>query len=244
VGALGGEGGWGVIPWSFLRADDITAPGEALDRLAQILATVELPCLLAVIPLRADQLLPPAVEGLAARSSGPVWVAQHGTDHRSRASPPDKDELGPLAAISDHLLRLVAARRRLRELFPGRSIGVYVPPWNAVPPRSREILRRAGYPAISGFWTGGPRGPWDAATDLQKSYRPPSLCGEGELSARLASHPGGGILLHPSLMTDDEADRAAKVLRSFLSSGLVRPPRPDEAGALLATVSGPPTVPR
>lgn len=139
------DGGGPTRFW--LRDDDAMAPTPALDRLAALCRTVEMPVLLAAIPAGAD-------EGLAA------WLdlhpgfhpCQHGWAHANHARAGERAcELGgerPDDAVLDDLAR---GRDRLRALLGQRPTPVLVPPWNRIRPSLVPHLRGLGYAALSTF---------------------------------------------------------------------------------------------
>lgn len=210
--------------WSFLRADDLDGSGPFLERLSLVLGGLDLPCILGVIPLTLSQQGPKVVRALAECTRGPLWVAQHGSDHRNRGLSGRKDELGAGACDSEHLVRLCEGRSRLITQFGNRFIDVYIPPWNARTPHTEALASAAGLRSISGWWGRGGESALDVRTDVQQCYRPPLLLAEKELATALAAHPGGGVMLHPALWSHEEAQRLAAALRQARATGTLRPP--------------------
>jgi len=199
-----------MSPPCFLRCDDVVEPGPGFDRAALLTERTGLPCVLSVIPLRADARLVDAVRELSRRTPAPLWVAQHGTDHRNRAPlGHNKDEFGDDA---DHLQRLAQGKNWLESHFADHFLNVYVPPWNRVTDKSRRLTRLAGFSEISTFALPSQAAPWDVTVEVQAQYRPPMLREAAELRALLTAYQGGGIMVHPVVMTDDEANLLADLL--------------------------------
>jgi peptidoglycan/xylan/chitin deacetylase (PgdA/CDA1 family) len=136
----------------WLRDDDATAPGPALDRLLGLAGSAGWPVTLAVIPEGATEALAVRLAPQAA-----IAVAIHGWAHRNHAPPGEKpQELGahrPPGAVLDELARGVA---RIGALFGPRAIPMLVPPWNRIAPVVVAGLPALGLRALSVF---GPERP-------------------------------------------------------------------------------------
>ncbi|WP_186418366.1 polysaccharide deacetylase family protein [Bosea sp. CS1GBMeth4] len=143
----------------WLRDDDATVPGEQLDRLAALSERFALPVLLAAIPLLAQEALAMRLEAAPL-----LRPCQHGAWHCNHAPAGEKkSEFGlhrPLPAI---LAEIAAGRQRLRELFGGAVLPVFVPPWNRIDPAVAAALPELGFAGLSCFRKfvlgpgGGPR---------------------------------------------------------------------------------------
>ena len=142
----------------WLRDDDAVAATPALARLMALAATFDVPIVLAVIPMPAEPELATALAGARTR------IALHGYAHANHAGPGEKkQELGrhrPLAAVLDELAR---GRDRLEALFPGRTAGMLVPPWNRIAADLVPHLPGLGLRWLSTF---GPEPPTMQAADL------------------------------------------------------------------------------
>lgn len=131
----------------WLRDDDATVPGAALDRLLAMTADHGVPVTLAVIPA-------PAGAVLAARlvRETHVTVAVHGWAHVNHAGPGEKaQELGahrPLAEVTGELRQ---GLDRLAHLFPAQVCPVLVPPWNRIAPEVIAALPGLGFAGLSVF---------------------------------------------------------------------------------------------
>ena len=212
-----------VRNWSFIRADDITESGDSLKRLSFILEDLDLPCLLAVIPLLVEESLPVTLRKLFPKKK--IFVAQHGTDHKNRATGFYKDDLGDRESDESHLARLLKGRLRLQKLFPKEFVNVYVPPWNRVTPQSRKLISLSGFNRISGFHgKGGPIELLNVSLDVQESYRPAKVWEMEKLLHHFFCHRGGGIMLHPELLTQKEAILISDALLVCRRKGLIFPP--------------------
>ncbi len=129
----------------WLRDDDATHPGPALERLLDLCAAHRVPPVLAVIPARASA-------DLAAALPAPVRVAQHGWAHENHAGPGEKkQELGPQRPAPLVLAELARGLERLRGLFPDHLIDLMVPPWNRIAPEVVTGLPGIGIRALSAF---------------------------------------------------------------------------------------------
>jgi peptidoglycan/xylan/chitin deacetylase (PgdA/CDA1 family) len=131
----------------WLRDDDATVPGAALDHLLRVTADHGVPVTLAVIPA-------PAGVALAERllPATHVTVAVHGWAHVNHAGPGEKkQELGghrPLAEVTGELRQ---GLERLARLFPGQLCPVLVPPWNRIAPEVTAALPGLGFTGLSVF---------------------------------------------------------------------------------------------
>jgi hypothetical protein len=136
------EGRAGPVEF-WLRDDDATVPGMALDRLLGM----GVPVTLAVIPADAEKPLADRLAGAAH-----VTVAVHGWAHVNHAGPGEKkQELGghrPLAVVADELRR---GLDRLSGLFSAQACPVLVPPWNRIAPEVIAALPGLGFRGLSVF---------------------------------------------------------------------------------------------
>ena len=131
----------------WLRDDDAITPTAALDQLLGICRSREVPLLLCVIPMRADQRL---VAHLAHRPL--VKLAVHGAWHRNHGRPNTKsEEMAIERGRAVVLQELTAARARLIHLFGQHAGDWYVPPWNRISDEAAALLQRVGFSALSTF---------------------------------------------------------------------------------------------
>jgi predicted glycosyltransferase len=129
----------------WLRDDDATAPTPALLAFLDRLAVRSIPVALAVIP----QPLDPALAGALA-AYPLVDVLVHGWSHVSHAAAGAKrSEYPPGRPLAEVTRELVAARKRVEALLPGRVLPVFVPPWNRIAADAAEQLPAAGFRALS-----------------------------------------------------------------------------------------------
>lgn len=138
----------GLLPRLWLRDDDATRPGPALDRLLRLANGYQVPVLIAVIPQPAG---PALAERLAQEAL--VTPAVHGWAHRNHAPQGiKKTELiatGPGRTVDAVLGELRAARQRAARLFGARLSTILVPPWNRIDPAVAERLAETGFAALS-----------------------------------------------------------------------------------------------
>ena len=143
----------------WLRDDDATVPSDQLDRLAALTERFTIPVLLASIPLLAQETLARWLE------TAPLLLpCQHGTWHRNHAPAGEKkSEFGLHRPLPEILTEIRTGRERLRELFGGRLLPVFVPPWNRIHPDIAAELPGLGFTGLSCFrnfalgQAGGPR---------------------------------------------------------------------------------------
>lgn len=131
----------------WLRDDDAIAPGDQLDRLEAMAARANLPVLLAVIPLLAQENLP------ARLARCPLLrPCQHGARHLSHAPAGEKKaELGAHRPAAVVLSELAEGRQRMRTLFGDNALPVLVPPWNRIAPALLPALPAIGFSGLSCF---------------------------------------------------------------------------------------------
>lgn len=149
----------------WLRDDDASAPGPALNRLAALAERFALPVLLATIPMLATPALSAELAGK------PILLpCQHGAWHRNHApAGGKKSEFGAERPWSAVAAELRAGRQRLSELFGERLLPVFVPPWNRIDPQLASRLPELGFTGLScfrGFRLGATPGLTVANTDL------------------------------------------------------------------------------
>jgi hypothetical protein len=137
----------GVSPGFWLRDDDASCPAGALDRLIELTERFGIPVALAIIPAATGEDL--AVR-LAPHSHATPIV--HGWAHKNHAGIGEKkQEFGthrPLAEMQDELKR---GLETMVDLYSGRLVPMFVPPWNRIAPELIEFLDEAGYSALSCF---------------------------------------------------------------------------------------------
>lgn len=134
-----------VVADLWLRDDDATQPGAALERLIALSAEFSVPMTLAVIPEPSGELLAHRL----AETSG-IDVAVHGWAHRNHAGLAEKKrELGmhrPLDVVLDELRR---GFDKLRLLHGARFTPMLVPPWNRIDDEVIAELPQIGFKALS-----------------------------------------------------------------------------------------------
>ncbi|MFM9975515.1 MAG: polysaccharide deacetylase [Beijerinckiaceae bacterium] len=133
----------------WLRDDDTEASSAALDRLLGLFDLYAAPCLLAVIPMRAQAGLKTLLSGnhrVAIAMHG-VWHTNHQPQGTKAAETPPARGLGVIAQ------ELAAARHRLIDLFGPEAGTWYVPPWNRISDEAVALLPDLGFMALSAFGT-------------------------------------------------------------------------------------------
>jgi len=127
------------------RDDDAIAPTEALDQLASLSTTTEVPVHLAIIPKEASEAL--------ARDLPECFVpVVHGWAHVSHT--PEGAKNAEFAAGRPANAALVDASQglgRLRALFGDRVAPMFVPPWNRIVPDVVAGLAEVGFDAVSTY---------------------------------------------------------------------------------------------
>lgn len=142
----------------WLRDDDAVTATPALDRLIALATTWDIPVVLAVIPMPAEPELVRSLAGARAR------IALHGFAHVNHAGLGEKkQELGPHRPAATVLDELGQGRDRLNALFPGRTAGMLVPPWNRIAADLVPHLPGLGLRWLSAF---GPEPPTTPAANL------------------------------------------------------------------------------
>lgn len=145
----------GLAARLWLRDDDATQPGPALDHLIALARRWQAPVLLAVIPALATPQL-------AQRLAGEPLVTpcQHGFAHTNHAGPGEKkSELGPQRPLAQVLEALREGKIRLAALFGARVDPILVPPWNRIAPGAIAALPSLGFTTLSTFGPARPAPP-------------------------------------------------------------------------------------
>jgi hypothetical protein len=128
----------------WLRDDDATEPGPALDRLLGL----AVPMTIAAIPAGTGQ----ALAGWLAAAPPEVSVAVHGWAHANHAGAGEKkQELGPHRPVSVVAGELARGLAHLRDLMGPRCLPLLVPPWNRIAPGVEAALPSLGFAALSVF---------------------------------------------------------------------------------------------
>ncbi|MBP2302151.1 polysaccharide deacetylase family protein [Azospirillum picis] len=131
----------------WLRDDDAVAASPELERLLRRCAGADVPLGLAVIPADAASSLADALAGQAH-----AFPLVHGWAHADHAGPAGKKcEFGPQRPGAVRQAEAARGLDRLRALFGGRLLPLFVPPWNRMAPDMPELLAGAGYRAVSAF---------------------------------------------------------------------------------------------
>ncbi len=131
----------------WLRDDDAVEPTAALDRLARLCESHDVPALIAVIPGPAQQSLADYL-----REAPLLTPCQHGYAHINHASEPGRaQELGLHRGLEKILSELRAGQARMQDLFDGAVLPLLVPPWNRIDPALVTELPDMGFRAISTF---------------------------------------------------------------------------------------------
>ena len=129
----------------WLRDDDATRPGPALEQLLRLCSDHGAPPTLAVIPAHLHDDLAPALPA-------PVRVALHGWAHENHAGPGEKkQELGAHRPAKQVLAELENGLKHLRARFPDHLIDLLVPPWNRIAPEVIAGLPGIGIRALSAY---------------------------------------------------------------------------------------------
>lgn len=199
------------------RDDDAIEPTPALEALLAARARWGVKLHLAVIPQRAT----PALAERLANEPG-VEVLVHGWAHANHApSPEKKAEFGAHRPLDAMLAEACAGKERIDILFAGKSLPVFVPPWNRISAELAQALPQAGFTALSTYKR---RAPDAAPLRLNTHWDPIDWRGGGGLADEavlldqlvrlieedLASEPGAlepiGLLTH-HLVHDGWIDR-------------------------------------
>lgn len=137
--------GRSIVFW--WRDDDARRSTVPLSRLLSLRGIAKVPLALAVVPEGAEIGLAHALAGEDA-----VAVLLHGWCHANHAPEGEKRaEFGDHRPAVAMLEEAMAGRAALAELFPGRFLPVFVPPWNRIGTRIRARLPDAGLPGLSTF---------------------------------------------------------------------------------------------
>lgn len=126
------------------RDDDAVKPTLALDHALQISAELRVPLHLAVIPSKADPALSHHLEATD------TVALIHGWAHQNHAPAGEKKaEFGHRRPAAGK--EAVEALQRMRTLFGGQLLKMFVPPWNRIDRSVTTALNSLGYCALSTF---------------------------------------------------------------------------------------------
>jgi peptidoglycan/xylan/chitin deacetylase (PgdA/CDA1 family) len=133
----------------FCRADDVGVPSRRFERLVELFQRHRAPLGLAVVPA---WLTPARWERLAALTGGGngLWCwHQHGWRHVNHEPAGKKQEFGPARPRSQLAADLRRGRERVEALMGPAFYPAFTPPWNRCSAESLELIREAGYRAVS-----------------------------------------------------------------------------------------------
>jgi hypothetical protein len=137
----------GQSPQFWLRDDDATQPSAALEQLLKLTRNFEVPIAVAIIPAATGKDLAACLA-----SHAHVVPIVHGWAHRNHAGAGEKkQEFGPHRPLETMREELSKALRKMKSLYPGRVVPMFVPPWNRIDPEVADCLGEAGYSALSRF---------------------------------------------------------------------------------------------
>jgi hypothetical protein len=139
----------GRVAGLWWRDDDAVTVTRQLTELLQL--TGDVPLALAAIPALARPELAAFVHG-----SPRVAVLQHGWRHANHADGGRKNEFPAGRPKRRVAAELGAGRARLKALFAGRAIAMFVPPWNRFAEEFVPLLGAAGIAGLSAMAAGKP----------------------------------------------------------------------------------------
>jgi hypothetical protein len=133
----------------FFRADDVGAPGGALERLLGIFEGHGAPLALAVVPawLTRERW---AWIGRRCRAGSPLWCwHQHGWRHVNHETTGRKQEFGPSRPGRALAADVLSGRRRLERIMGGAFSPFFTPPWNRCTEAALRVLAEADFLGVS-----------------------------------------------------------------------------------------------
>lgn len=199
----------------FHRLDDVGADAAATS-FCEALAGDGMTLAAAVVP---DWLTAGQAKRLA-RLSG-LAILQHGASHANRLRFGYPDEF-PDSMPDAHMRRLIIdGRHRLEDAF-GRSVTVYVPPWNRISLNLCRVLVEEGFEAVSGhsrFPVAGLLRDASATIDAVRHYTPlrlhtlPRLTTAIEAARVATDRRWLGVFYHVGGLTRGGCVRAVAIAR-------------------------------
>lgn len=209
------------------RDDDAGPDDPATNRFADFAKRMGLPVGVAVIPKLLDEETAEIVIACPH-----MTVLQHGFSHQNNGPPGGKKiELGGGIDRSVLIGQLRAGRERLEAAFGDRLVPIMVPPWNRIDPDVAELCARAGWTGLSTY---GPRGetgpdrPYQINTHLDLvdwqgtgQQKPFDVLWQEWLALRDLGEPIG-LLSHHLIMSNEDLDDFARLLRQIADDGQVR----------------------
>ncbi len=130
----------------WLRDDDAVAVTPELRQLLSICGGHGARPLIATIPAATTQELAAYLADEAAE------VAVHGWSHTNHAMAGSKAQEFPVHRPQQEVVEeLGQAVSRIRALYGGREVPMYVPPWNRIAPEVAALLPQMGFRALSGY---------------------------------------------------------------------------------------------
>ena len=192
----------------FVRDDDVGWGDEQLFALLDVVADLDLPLDLAVIP----RALTPRLADRLQRRRQPIEVHQHGYAHVNHEPEGRKCEFGPARSRSRQRLDIARGRRRLRALLGPGVRPIFTPPWNRCTPETAACLVELGFVALSRDRSAGELGlpglielPVSFDWFAKRKGSPLSRDERGDLLARqIRTATPVGIMLHHAPMDADD----------------------------------------
>ena len=192
----------------FVRDDDVGWGDEQLFALLDVVAAVDLPIDLAVIP----RALTPRLARRLQRRRQPIELHQHGYAHVNHEPEGRKCEFGPVRSRARQRLDIARGQQRLRALLGPGVRPIFTPPWNRCTPETAACLVDLGFVALSRDRSAGALGVAGLA-ELPVSFdwfakrkgSPLSRDERGDLLAQqIRTATPVGIMLHHAPMDADD----------------------------------------
>jgi hypothetical protein len=198
----------------FFRADDIAAPGSRFTRLLEVFSFHRAPLCLAVVPAWLTPARWQAIQGIG-KNAAHLWCwHQHGWRHVNHEIEGRKQEFGPRRTPADLAHDILRGRQRLGNLMGKNFYPAFTPPWNRCGPAALEVLKDAGYLAVSRSRGSRPPSPpglpsFDVDVDLHTRKEESPQTGWDNLFNELhraISSGGCGIMIHHQRMNSAAFD--------------------------------------
>ena len=195
----------------FFRADDIGVVSDSFAALLKSFQHYQIPLCLAVVPAWITASRWSSMRRLCDRQSSQWCWHQHGWTHTNHEVAGKKCEFGRSRASADIEDDILRGKERLQDVIDTHFSPIFTPPWNRCSENTLQILKKAGFKAVSRYHGATPESAplladFQANVDLHTRKEPDYTSCLSGLSGELknaASSGRIGMMIHHQRMNEN-----------------------------------------